>query len=65
MCTVSRDGNGTGAGGCPRSPGAGARRTSITLVTVQRPGWMSAMPRPSSLVLTPRRFSATRATPPT
>jgi len=70
MCSVSRAGSRMVPGGRRMVPGGrrcaggrGVRRTSITLVTVHRPAWMSAMPRCSSRVLTPRRFSATRATP--
>ena len=63
MCSVSRDGSRTVPGGCRCAAGGGVSRTSITLVTAHRLASMRAMPRRSSRVLTPRRFSATRAGP--
>jgi hypothetical protein len=55
MCTVISGGS--------RSPGGTASLTSASLVIVQRPASTRAMPRAGTSAGTPRRLSATRATP--
>ena len=60
MCS-SKSGGNFGCG----SAADGVIRTSSSVVSVQRPGSISAMPRAGRSAGTPRRLSATRATPST
>ena len=53
-----------GSLGCGSAAG-GVMRTSSSVASVQRPGSISAMPRAGRSAGTPRRLSATRATPAT